>query len=99
MIKESNDYVRFFIGSSQITVSAHARWNLVNKSSPSHLGRVHCYPSWQRMYSSAVCASCAMSTVNSSYTQPQVYSTSIPLQSLDTSVPIPQRCDWNRGSG
>jgi len=32
----------------------------------SYLGRVHCYPSWQRMHLSAACASWAMSTADKS---------------------------------
>jgi len=32
----------------------------------SHLGRAHCYPSRQRMHSSAACASCATSIADKS---------------------------------
>jgi len=32
----------------------------------SHFGKAHHYPSWQRMHSSAACASCAMSTADKS---------------------------------
>jgi len=32
----------------------------------SHLGRVHHFPSWQKMHSCAACASCAMSTADKS---------------------------------
>jgi len=35
---------------------------MVTSPSHNHLGRACHYPSWQRMHSSAVCASCAMSS-------------------------------------
>jgi len=40
--------------------------SVINLTSPpeSYLGRAHYYSSWQRIHSSAVCASCAMSTTN-----------------------------------
>jgi len=50
----------------------------------SHLGRVRCYPSRQRMHLPAACASCAMSTADkSSYSatstlHPDIDTTSVP---------------------
>jgi len=40
----------------------HTRGKVITRPPQSHLGRASCHPSRQRMDSSTVCASCAMST-------------------------------------
>jgi len=53
----------------------------------SHLGRVHRYPSQQRMHSSAACDSCAVSTAGKSSYSYSAMAMPHLCQSLDTLVP------------